>query len=155
MAALLPVGLVSITVFREGRRPCGSNRNVAMVYAVGPNCGVRRKRGRRDVDDLSLEDFESVLKAIGGAIASAVLQYNAAASGVQSTEPRIDVLRVSLLSGGVYKHPGATKLQVATALIRGLTASDHGVEGRLPRLDFAFDDDVFRIAWRELGLEGA
>ena len=29
------LGLVSVAVFSEERRPCGSARNVAMVYCVG------------------------------------------------------------------------------------------------------------------------
>ncbi|CAK0808319.1 unnamed protein product [Prorocentrum cordatum] len=105
---LQPVGMASVAVFPPGRRPCGSDRNVAMVYAIGPNCGGRRKKGRREQDDLSKQDFLAVLEVAGGAIAAAVAAHNAGAE--EERLPPIDVLRMCLLSGGVYKHPGASKV---------------------------------------------
>ena len=150
---LSPVGLVSITVFPEGRRPMKSDRNVAMMYAVGPNCGDTLKEGRRDVDDMTKAQFLEVLKEVGAAMASAIRQYNEAAvagptlaapAGVML--PRIDVLRVCLLSGGVYKHTDASKVEVASALIQGLVAC--GAGPAMPLLDFAFDEDCFQKAWK-------
>lgn len=205
MVALRPVGLVSIAVFPAGRRPCGSNRNVAMVYVVGPNCGEVKKKARRNSDRMTKAEFLEVLEVIGATITSAIAQYNAEADAgpsegsapvsivrridpedgkertLQEAEefyrgkytpaqvkqywqaacrpakrsatervalPRIDILRMCLLSGGVYKHPEAGKVEVAKALIRGLL-QPAGQSG--PILDFAFDEDCFRLAWEELG----
>jgi len=152
MERLRPVGLVSIALFPEDKRPCGSSRNVAMVYVVGPNC----ERGRRSEDDMSVDTFLHVLESTGAAIMEAVTQYCQAACSKDLAAkklPSIDVLRVCLLSGGAFKHPDASKVDVAMWLIKGLV-SKHGRDGasenRLPALDFAWDDDVFRIAWQQL-----
>mmetsp|Transcript_66595 Transcript_66595/g.149536 ORF Transcript_66595/g.149536 Transcript_66595/m.149536 type:complete len:144 (+) Transcript_66595:96-527(+) len=69
---------------------------------------------------------------------------------------------MSLLSGGVYKHPKASKIDVGKALIRGLVGTNtsaasggttkENLSAGAPLLDFAWDEDVFRKAWRELGL---
>jgi len=64
--------------------------------------------------------------------------------------PRMELLRICLLSGGVYKHPAASKVEVASALIKGLISGSGGP--LMPVLDFAFDDDCFLQAWKELGL---
>eukprot|EP01047_Picozoa_sp_COSAG01_P062379 COSAG01_NODE_7924_length_2990_cov_3.113110_1_plen_383_part_00 len=156
-AGLLPVGLVSIAIFREGRRPCGSTRNVAMVYTVGPNCGTRMKRGQRPTLEkaMSAQQFGRVLSSLGAAIVSAARQYNhavAAAAAAAATGPEggmaqdgvdggtcdgdrmrrpwrrqqlallppIEALRMCLVSGGVFRHPEATKFDVAAALVSGL-----------------------------------
>jgi hypothetical protein len=152
-AGLLPVGLVSIAIFREGYRPCGSTRNVAMVYTVGPNCGTRMKRGQRPTLEkvMSAQRFGRVLSSLGAAIVSAARQYNHAVAAAAAGEeggmaqdgvdggtcdgdrmrrpwrrqqlallPPIEALRVCLVSGGVFRHPGATKLDVAAALVSGL-----------------------------------
>lgn len=157
MEQLRPVGLVSIAVFRAGHRPCDNERNVAMVYTIGPHCGNKRTRIKRDVDNLSVSNFLVVIESVGDAVGSAVAQYNARAL-LDSALPRIEVLRVCLLSGGVYKHPEAAKVEVATALVRGLLARLGDRTGRPEpplTLDFAYDEDVFRRAWRDLGLPEA
>merc|ERR1719343_386000 len=63
--------------------------------------------------------------------------------------PRIEILRCCLLSGGVYKHREASKVDVAESLIRGLLKANIGNEFTL---DFAYDEDVFFEAWKKLGL---
>ena len=90
-----------------------------MVYAVGPDCGNKQKQGRYDTGDLSLAQFLSGLRTTGGSITSAVEQYNvvakrgvAARTGPPTKLPTIEVLRISLLSGGAYKHPRASKVEV-------------------------------------------
>jgi len=209
MTQLRPVGLVSIAVFPEGHRPRRNDRNVAMVYVVGPNAGsVTGKRTKRDVDKFTKDWFLEVVENLGGAMASAVCQYNQAVVDPSAdipqaptvvkridTEdgqersleecqefyrgryrpqevehywnrfckpapvaartrgpplPKIDIMRVCLLSGGVYKHPDASKVEVASSLIKGLATLQS--EAGFPILDFAFDEDCFRIAWSELGL---
>mmetsp|Transcript_97403 Transcript_97403/g.275422 ORF Transcript_97403/g.275422 Transcript_97403/m.275422 type:complete len:557 (+) Transcript_97403:91-1761(+) len=149
MASLRPVGLVSITVFPASKCPFGNDRNVAMVYVVGPNCGKARKRTKRAVDDMTCDEFLEVIEATGNAVGAAASQYNAAAAKDKAL-PRIDVLRVCLVSGGVYKHPAASKQDVAARLISGLVRDG---ERELPCLDFAWDDDAFQTAWRHLGFD--
>mmetsp|Transcript_18973 Transcript_18973/g.43063 ORF Transcript_18973/g.43063 Transcript_18973/m.43063 type:complete len:544 (-) Transcript_18973:226-1857(-) len=143
MAALRPVGLVSVAAFPACKRP-RSKRNVAMVYAVGPNCGSVRKKTRREVDKLSAPAFLSVVASVGHAVATAVTGFNRERPSEEV--PRIDVLRVCLLSGGVYKHPDATKQEVAGAMLRGLLGGHDG-GAHSPRFDFAFDEDAFQKAW--------
>lgn len=154
MATLYPVGLVSIAVFPRGRRPASSDRNVAMVYAVGPNCG-NVKKGRA-VDQMDAEAFLDIVQTIGAAIAAAVVAYNreAVKSRSELQMPRIEIVRICLLSGGIYMHPDVSKVRVAKSLIRGLVRQSHEDEdGDLrPCLDFAWDNDVFRAAWHQLGL---
>jgi hypothetical protein len=155
MAKLSPVGLISIAVFPEDRRPKGSAKNVAMVYVVGPNCGSAVSRGQREVDEMSAQDFLEVVDAIGNAITDAVVQYNTAAEPTLRTSlPQIEMVRVCLLSGGVFRHPDASKLQLAksfvTGLLRGGTPWD-GSRTTVPTLDFAWDADVFRTAYKALG----
>jgi len=145
---LYPVGLVSISVFAEEQRPLENSKNIAMIYVVGPNCGQIRRKGRRQVDEMSAANFLSVIHGVAHGVASAISQYNIAAS--EQRLPSIEILRVCLLSGGIYKHPDASKLEVAAALIKGLL-SNSGLE--LPHLDFAWDEDVFRRAWHNLGLD--
>lgn len=159
LAALRPVGLVAVAVFRPDKRPQGSERNVAMVYTVGPNCGTTaQKKARRDVDRLSPADFLLVLESIGGAVATALASYNTERSGVPDAPgealPRIDVCRVCLVSGGVYRHPAVSKEEVAGALLRGLIGR-HEKSTNLPCFNFAWDDDCFRNAWLQLTQEGA
>merc|ERR1719414_2826272 len=126
MEALRPVGLASVAIFPAGRRPCGSDRNVGMVYAVGPNCGKVRKKGRRAQDNLTKSEFLSVLQGAAAAISAAVTAHNAEA-GTEGM-PQIEVLRMCLLSGGVYKHPEASKVEVAAGLVKGLL----GLGGEAP-----------------------
>jgi len=214
---LSPVGLISIAVFPERLRPHGNKRNIAMVYAVGPNAGNVRKKGRREVDNMSKDKFLDVVAKLGENAASAVQQYNAVVqeaedgkhmetpearvrkldpdckklftfeelaekykgkysdkeikeywarhcklkvpkgdasyllppSGVAASLPKIEVLRICLLSGGVYMHPKANKVEVAAAIVKGLVAKGGGPN--VPVLDFAFDEDSFAKAWVSLG----
>mmetsp|Transcript_72712 Transcript_72712/g.151804 ORF Transcript_72712/g.151804 Transcript_72712/m.151804 type:complete len:351 (+) Transcript_72712:167-1219(+) len=223
---LNPVGLVSITIFPEGKRPCKSDRNVAMVYAVGPDARHTWRRQAQQ-EGMSLESFLSILEKVGANIASAVRQYNATIDeaeakakewkidepneqiipqirkvnprdrygapmsydecmtkyegeytqeqthnfwhrhcrlhvdtgdrtfcrpphGLVESLPRIEVLRVALLSGGRYMHHAAKKEDVAAALTTGLVARGSGPT--MPVLDFAFDENAFGKAWTSLGL---
>lgn len=152
LAEIRPVGLVALTVFPSRKRPCGSDQNVGMVYTVGPNCGPVRKKGRRDCDRLSVEQFQRVLESLGHAVGATVAGYNRQRleAGGSPAPPRIDVTRVCLVSGGVYKHPDASKEQVAAALLRGLAAAHQAGGEHSPRCDFAWDDDVFKTAWEKM-----
>lgn len=64
----------------------------------------------------------------------------------RSSIPEITILRVCLLGGGTFKHTDIDKLDVASALICGLTScAPLG-----PRLAFAYDEGVFKLAWKRL-----
>eukprot|EP00933_Yihiella_yeosuensis_P061354 TRINITY_DN64168_c0_g1_i1.p1 TRINITY_DN64168_c0_g1~~TRINITY_DN64168_c0_g1_i1.p1 ORF type:complete len:344 (-),score=29.40 TRINITY_DN64168_c0_g1_i1:258-1289(-) len=156
MQTLWPVGLTSITVFPAGKRPCDNDKNVAMVYCIGPNCGSKKLRTQRPQDKMSKEDFVNVLETIGSTITAAILAHNQDA--VAEIVPVIEVLRLCLISGDVYKHKEASKVEVAAALIKGLGGLSNGVPQYPCALDFAYSKedgkDVFRTAWRHLGLPG-
>ena len=51
-------------------------------------------------------------------------------------------VRWCLVSGGVSSHSGASKVEVASATLRGMRS----VVGRMPVVTFTYDDDVFRQA---------
>ena len=53
-----------------------------------------------------------------------------------------------LVSGGVYKHPGASKVEVAKALLTGLLSPD---SPEAPCLELAYDEDAFAEAFRGMG----
>ena len=56
--------------------------------------------------------------------------------------PFIDEVRWCLVSGGVYIHSSANKIDVASATLRGMRA----VNGDTPVVTFTYDNDVFRLA---------
>jgi len=121
-----------------------------MVYAVGPNCDTVNVG--RAVDRMDVNSFLEVVQTLGAAIVAAIAQYNREA---EPKLPRIEIVRICLLCGGSYRHPGASKMQVARSLIQGLVQLGHQNkdDDAVPCLDFAWDDDVFSKAWHELGLE--
>ena len=71
---LRPVGFVSIAIFYEEWRP-RNDLNVAMIYAVGPDCGNSREKGGRNTD-LSPAQFLLGVRTTGEGIASAIVARN-------------------------------------------------------------------------------
>lgn len=87
-------------------------------------------------------------------VKSNVLRNGTVAGNVGQLQP-IQMMRVCLVSGGVYKHPLASKVDVATALIRGLLLDlPPPLRGDAANLDFVFDDDAFQQAWLRLADDG-
>jgi hypothetical protein len=126
-------GTVFVDVFAAGREPLGHAGNIGMVYAIGPE-GSQAE---------SAQDFVGGCEATGEAMLRALSQHNSAGGAA-----RLDVVRVCLISGGIFKHPQVEKHEVAGALFRGISRGFSAAHS--PRLEFAFDEDVFRLAYQSL-----
>jgi len=77
-------------------------------------------------------------------VSQACAEYNALAEG--ASLPKIEVLRMPLVSGGAFAGECPKDL-VAEALIRGLM---HGYCENSPDINFSFDDDIFKHTWGTL-----
>lgn len=144
-----PDGLCVVTVFREDKRPYCA-QNVGMVYVVGP-LGATKRAGREPScpkPEFLLRVQRTAKNAIEAATQLNLRAGRSKPGGPGLAWPRLEVLRVCLVSGGVYKHPQATKEEVAKALIKGLLLSFDPRNS--PTLDFAYDEDAFKKAYEDL-----
>ncbi|CEL95698.1 unnamed protein product [Vitrella brassicaformis CCMP3155] len=135
------VGAVFLDIFREDKRPKGAKKNIGMIYVVGP-------KGK---DFGSKEEFLGAVSKTANNLMTALVDYNGLVKRTRRDNrdlDRLDVARIALFSGGVYKHEDATKMEVAEKIIEGITT---GYRYRLaPRVTFAFDDNVFQEAWKQM-----
>mmetsp|Transcript_118630 Transcript_118630/g.369576 ORF Transcript_118630/g.369576 Transcript_118630/m.369576 type:complete len:367 (-) Transcript_118630:54-1154(-) len=131
------VGTAFIDIFRNEVRVHKNQRNLAMVYTVGP----------RRQDCPSDQAFLALAEAAARGVCLACTEYNSLAE-VEGL-PRIEVLRVPLVSGGAFAGR-CPKDAVAAALLRGLLAG-HGAD--TPQMNFAFDGDIFQLAWKGIKAE--
>eukprot|EP01053_Blabericola_migrator_P007706 Blabericola_migrator_1__7705@NODE_3931_length_1420_cov_121_954915_g2432_i0_p1_GENE_NODE_3931_length_1420_cov_121_954915_g2432_i0NODE_3931_length_1420_cov_121_954915_g2432_i0_p1_ORF_typecomplete_len228_score45_68NMT/PF01233_19/0_11_NODE_3931_length_1420_cov_121_954915_g2432_i0158841 len=120
-------GICIIDVLAPGLRPL-SDKNVAMVYVVGP-------RGKT----FKANEFLHAVEVTAANMMQAVNEYNNLVPDLS-----IQFMRVCLVSGGIFKHKDVTKEEVAGAIIKGL--SDNYTEGVSCKIDFAYDQDAFRRA---------
>ncbi|CAD7940241.1 unnamed protein product [Amoebophrya sp. A120] len=127
-------------VFEPAARPMGNAKNAAMVYVVGPRgseCG-------------SGEDFLEKLRNCGKNVVVSVNQYNLKHAKKYTEElPRIDRVRVCLVSGGIYKHPDVDKNDIARALMEGLYLNPSAQVEHSPVFEFAYDEDAFKLAYEK------
>jgi len=152
-----PTGCCFLSVFPKDKRPCGNEHNVCMVYVVGP----------KGDNGMSKKEFLSQVRDCGKNIVVSVNQYNLRRQSNNSDKDsskegkkedasffvRIDLVRVCLVSGGVYKHKNATKKEIATCLMEGLFLNPSAQYVHSPVFEFAYDDDVFKKAYEEMFLE--
>ena len=72
-------------------------------------------------------------------------QYNLKYNGHYTEDkPRLDIIRIALVSGGIYKHPDCSKEQIARAMMEGLFLNPSAQFNFSPICDFAYDEDVFQ-----------
>lgn len=133
---------VFIDVFREEKRPL-HERNVAMVYVVGPKgeaCAAPKMEGSgpRVAEDAFLASIE---RLAASAVAT-VGEYNRRRSELGEDLPPVEELRWCLVSGGVYRHDDVSKVDVAAATLRGMRS----VKDTDLLVTFTYDDDAFRLA---------
>jgi hypothetical protein len=88
----------------------GNNANRAMIYCVGPH---KNPSGNKDIEPGL---FLDAIKKIGKNIVNAIKLYN-----IQNSADKIDYVRICLISGQVYKPNNVTTLQIAKALMEGIT----------------------------------
>mmetsp|Transcript_15672 Transcript_15672/g.28509 ORF Transcript_15672/g.28509 Transcript_15672/m.28509 type:complete len:659 (+) Transcript_15672:29-2005(+) len=134
-------GSVFLDIFAAHARPFRQEYNVAMLYVVGPvGLGCTRKGIRPALDR---DDFLQCVERLGRRSVQAVQTYNNLRLDPQNAGlPPIEEVRWCLVSGGVYKHPDVTKLEVAAATLQGML---HATSADL-RVKFSYDEDVFRLA---------
>lgn len=149
------VGAVFIDVYQPQTRPL-SNSNVALIYVESPNgkgatAGFSFVGGYMPPLATSAEFLQRV-ESMAANLMHAVVEYNNLASTtgrLAGPFPRIDVLQCCLVSGGSFRHPETSKLDVATAIVRGLHAAarDSKALDGLPVVRFAYDEErVFQEA---------
>ncbi|CAK0811194.1 unnamed protein product [Prorocentrum cordatum] len=119
---------------------------VGLLYLEAPCGAVEWGAGRWQVGGHrpTLTDRGAFLRAVEGAAANALLavrEYNRAAAG--SPLPRVEVLQFCLISAGPQRHPDASRLDVAAALVRGLAAGAAGAGAAedLPLVRLAHDPE--------------
>lgn len=132
------VGAVFLDVFAEARQPLAPG-NAAMLYVVGPK-GDKCK-GPKGADAgplLSRDDFLASVERLGKRALELVCACNRAGDCAQIQE-----VRWCLVSGGVYCHEDASKLEVASATVRGMLSAE---DAKGLTVTFTYDEDVFRQA---------
>eukprot|EP00922_Rhytidocystis_sp_ex-Travisia-forbesii_P035592 GHVS01052826.1.p1 GENE.GHVS01052826.1~~GHVS01052826.1.p1 ORF type:complete len:471 (+),score=129.48 GHVS01052826.1:87-1415(+) len=133
-------GCVFLSVFKDDKVPCNQEKNQCMVYVVGP----------KGTDFETKENFIDAVKHTAVNLMTMLCDYNGvsrrhgAAKGLQ----KLNNCRIALFSGGAFLHEGATKLDVAKAILSGLEEGYR--HGPAPRLNFVYDEDVFKQGWTEI-----
>lgn len=121
-----PFGAAFVDIFEGDKRPYGCEKNIGLVYAVGPLGKNAKAEGEGPVEaeraalvkDSPEEFLQEVTNTAKNAMC-AVLEYNATCAGNQKMPP-IEIVRVPIIAGGVFKHPNVEKQEVALALLRGI-----------------------------------
>ena len=147
-------GSIFLDIFKKEARPLHDN-NVAMLYVVGPRgkgCKESKSQhykiapGGASKVHPPLEDKVSFLTSIAELSKNAmdlIHEYNVNVARFPNL-PKVYEVRWSLVSGGVYMHEDATKMDVAQATIRGMARSDCcNVNVKM-----MYDDDIFRLAYK-------
>lgn len=130
-------GSVFISAFKH-KMPHDSQSNMAMVYVVGPK-GTDFKRKK---------DFLDAVHATAVNLMTALCDFNGfVRREEQKSYSKISLCRVCLFSGGAYRFANTSKVEVAEAILSGLNEAYR--HGPAPRLNFAYDEDVFRKVWTE------
>lgn len=130
------IGSVFITTFKK-KFPHKKEKNMGMVYVVGP------KGNNYD----TVDDFLEAVHDTAENLMTALCDYNGLVKREEIKHVRMSTCRICLFSGSSYKHPEASKLDVAKAILNGLAVGYR--HGPSPRLNFTYDENVFKDAWVE------
>eukprot|EP00931_Biecheleriopsis_adriatica_P120025 TRINITY_DN95178_c0_g1_i1.p1 TRINITY_DN95178_c0_g1~~TRINITY_DN95178_c0_g1_i1.p1 ORF type:complete len:318 (+),score=58.21 TRINITY_DN95178_c0_g1_i1:32-955(+) len=142
-------GAVFIDVYALQHRPL-SPKNVALLYVEAPR-GLRGVAPAGPVGSFKpvFDDRDSFLQAVEETAANilvAVSDYNSFAEKNAQIFPQIDILQLCLISGA-QRHAETTKLDVASAIVRGvIAASSDASNQKLPAIRFSYDEGVFEKA---------
>ena len=93
-----------------------NSANRAMIYCVGPYGHNNKKTNTKAL-------FLDSIKKIGKNIANAIKEYNNS-STITKRFAKIDYVRISLISGGQWKHKEARTYEVAISLVEGINEID-------------------------------
>lgn len=140
-------GATLLYVFRDGFTE--NPLNSAMLYVVGPQgsgCPVKPKPGRGPQYEEAA--FLDAVAFCGKNALEVVAVYNAAVE----ERARIRNVRWCLVSGGVYRHPACSKVDVAKATVRGMSLAEDAVEasGADLTVTLLYDEDCFHTALKDL-----
>lgn len=149
-------GSAFVHIFKNVCRPMNQH-SVGFVYTVGPLGVNARAPGEPAIPEGRINDvmkndrhFVEYLKQTAANCVHAVLEYNTMCRHHLDL-PHIEVLRMPLISGGVFRHPLVSKKDVAIALLRGvLEALQSGKDEVGLEVNFAYDEDSFKKAAMEL-----
>jgi len=119
-----PFGSVFIHIFKPENCPFGERKNAALLYTVGA-LGVNAKAPGEGTPDPAraafikndVKDFLYEINQTGESTVQLVLDYNKHAK--KNNLPVIKVIRLPVVSGGIFMHPDITPKEVALALIWG------------------------------------
>eukprot|EP00811_Abedinium_folium_P035246 NODE_8055_length_1526_cov_13.993567.p1 GENE.NODE_8055_length_1526_cov_13.993567~~NODE_8055_length_1526_cov_13.993567.p1 ORF type:complete len:344 (-),score=54.55 NODE_8055_length_1526_cov_13.993567:339-1370(-) len=117
-----PFGVAILDIFGEGAARPLSQKNIGIMYTVGP-LGVNKKaEGEGEVtaerEALVIKDAAAYCEFMyntGRNLAATTVEYNKEFSGLNL--PRIEVIRLPLVGGGTFLHPEVSKVEVALCLI--------------------------------------
>lgn len=124
-------GTVFLHIFKEPYFPMNNPKNNAMIYVVPPNGKISNVDG---------PTFLKRVKKTATNIGRMVSDYNLLNS------QKIEKIRVCLFSGEAYRHKSTSKIEVAKNILTGLIEST----GVPITYEFAYDQDVFTLAYQEL-----
>ena len=139
------IGSIFLDVFEKSCCPKQNDQNVAMLYVVGP----RGKGSRRNDDKIPSEDklqFLKGVKEVAELSLNVISVYNYRAKTSEQL-PEIKEVRWCLVSGGSYRHPNATKVEVAKATIYGMMDAER-CEG--VNVKMMYDENAFKKAYDEI-----
>ncbi|SBT79949.1 DNA/RNA-binding protein Alba 4, putative [Plasmodium malariae] len=129
-------GSVFIVTFKKNF-PHKKEKNMGMVYVVGP-------KGK---NFSSSDEFLEAVHETAENLMTALCDYNGLVKREEIKHVRMNTCRICLFSGGIFKHSNVSKLDVAKAILNGLAIGYR--HGPSPRLNFTYDDNVFKDAWVE------
>jgi len=123
-----PFGCVFLHVFKDANCPFGVKQNAALLYCVGA-LGVNAKapgegapdHARLEYVKSDVQDFLYEIFRTGESVVQLVFDYNKLAS-VKGL-PVLEVIRLPVVSGGIFLHPDLTQKEAALALIWGVHSS--------------------------------
>lgn len=129
-----PFGSAFIHIFKAENCPFSVAQNVALLYSVGalginakaPGEGAPKPE-RQEFVKSDVKDFLFELFMTGTNVIQLVLDYNSHAS--QNSLPAIQVVRLPIVSGGIFLHPDITPKEAALALIWGVHKALAGNSG--------------------------
>ena len=133
-------GAIFLHVFKEDCRPM-NNKNVAMLYIVGPQGDNISPHIPQDGPKLGAKQFIAAVETMAKRALLLVKWYNEQS---ERADPPIEEIRWSLISGGAYRNRKVSKKDVAEATLKGMRASECNI-----RVTFLYDEDVFQRAQSE------
>jgi len=128
-------GFICLSIFNYDTLPHNNINNVGMLYVVGPR--GKGSRGPNHGQAYDKDDFLRIVQDLGKNALLLINEYNKEIP----ESSHIKQLQWCLVSGGVYRHPDVSKIDVARATITGMLQVDTDIE-----VIFTWDEDVFRLA---------